>query len=219
MRTPVRIFGLLLALLLSAPVLALNLNEAMSALPAAKAAGQLGEQPDGYLGVVSPVGNAQEIARQINEARRQEYQRLARENNIQLRDVESVAGKKALEKTPSGQYMKLNVVWMKRWSSDHQPQRNVGPERLHQPGIHSRPAVTPGQPRLTQNAFALLLEGLDPLTPLGAAAIQLLQPLGRLRAQHPHAQLPYPAFVGPGGAQGQGLLAQVVVDLRHQQLL
>src|SRR5690554_3363531 len=90
MRTPVRIFGLLLALLLSAPVLAMNLNEAMSALPAAKAAGLLGEQPDGYLGVVSPGGNAQEIARQINEARRQEYQRLARENNIQLRDVESI---------------------------------------------------------------------------------------------------------------------------------
>ncbi|MDX9686445.1 YdbL family protein [Halopseudomonas formosensis] len=114
MRTPVRIFGLLLALLLSAPVLAMNLNEAMSALPAAKAAGLLGEQPDGYLGVVSPGGNAQEIARQINEARRQEYQRLARENNIQLRDVESMAGKKALEKTPSGQYIMLNGVWMKK---------------------------------------------------------------------------------------------------------
>src|SRR5690554_3072218 len=107
MRTPVRIFGLLLALLLSAPVLAMNLNEAMSALPAAKAAGLLGEQPDGYLGVVSPGGNAQEIARQINEARRQE-------NNIQLRDVESMAGKKALEKTPSGQYIMLNGVWMKK---------------------------------------------------------------------------------------------------------
>src|SRR5690606_8827070 len=100
MRTPVRIFGLLLALLLSAPVLAMNLNEAMSALPAAKAAGLLGEQPDGYLGVDRPGDNAQKIAREFNVAQLEDYQRLNRENNILLRDVESMAGKKALEKTP-----------------------------------------------------------------------------------------------------------------------
>ena len=114
MRMSMRTVSLLLALLMSAPALALNLNQAMSALPAAKAAGQLGEQPDGYLGVVSPGGNAADVARQINEARRQEYQRLARENNIQLRDVESMAGKKALERTPDGQYILLNGVWMKK---------------------------------------------------------------------------------------------------------
>lgn len=114
MRMSMRMVSLLLALLVAAPALALSLNEAMSALPAAKAAGQLGEQPDGYLGVVNPGGNAQEIAKQINDARRQEYQRLAGENNIQLRDVESMAGKKALERTPSGQYIMLNGVWMKK---------------------------------------------------------------------------------------------------------
>ena len=114
MRMSMRTVRLLLALLMSAPALALNLNQAMSALPAAKAAGQLGEQPAGYLGVGSPGGNAADVARQINEARRQEYQRLARENNIQLRDVESMAGKKALERTPDGQYILLNGVWMKK---------------------------------------------------------------------------------------------------------
>ncbi|CEA04232.1 hypothetical protein BN1049_01417 [Pseudomonas saudimassiliensis] len=114
MRMSVRVGGLLLALLLSAPALALSLNQAMSALPAAKAAGQLGEQPDGYLGVVAAGGNAAEIARQINQARRDEYQRLAKENNIQVRDVESMAGKKALERTPRGQYILVNDVWMKK---------------------------------------------------------------------------------------------------------
>lgn len=114
MRTAIGMVSLLLALLMSAPALALSLNEAMSALPAAKASGQLGEQPDGYLGVVSSGGNAADIARQINDARREEYQRLARENRIQLRDVESMAGKKALERTPSGQYIMLNGVWMKK---------------------------------------------------------------------------------------------------------
>lgn len=113
MRSAIQLIGLMLVLL-SAPAMALSLNEAMAALPAAKAAGQVGEQPDGYLGVVSPGGNGADIASKINDARRQEYQRLARENNIQLRDVESMAGKKALEKTPSGQYIMLNGVWMKK---------------------------------------------------------------------------------------------------------
>ncbi len=114
MRMNLRISGLLLALLFSAPVLALSLNQAMSALPVAKASGQLGEQSDGYLGVVAPGGEAAEIARQINAARRDEYQRLAKENNIQLRDVETMAGKKALERTPKGQYILINDAWIKK---------------------------------------------------------------------------------------------------------
>lgn len=114
MRMSIRYVSLLLALLLSAPALALNLNQAMSALPEAKAAGLLGEQPNGYLGVVTPGGNAEEVARLINQARRAEYQRLAGENGIQLNDVESIAGKKALERTPAGQYILLNDVWMKK---------------------------------------------------------------------------------------------------------
>ncbi|MFN3580584.1 MAG: YdbL family protein [Pseudomonas sp.] len=114
MRMTSRFFALMLALVMVSPAWALSLNEAMSALPAAKASGLVGEQPDGYLGVVSASGNAGEIARQINQARRQEYQRLAQENGIQLREVESIAGKKALERTPSGQYILLNDVWMKK---------------------------------------------------------------------------------------------------------
>lgn len=105
---------LLLALSLSLPAYALNLNQAMSALGEAKASGQLGEQPNGYLGVVKPGGQADEIARLINQARRAEYQRLAKQNGIALGDVEAIAGKKALDKTPSGQYIQLNGKWMKK---------------------------------------------------------------------------------------------------------
>ena len=83
---------LLASSLLSTAVLAMNLNDAMSNLSPAKAAGLLGEQPNGYLGVVTPLGNAAEVARLINEARRAEYQRLAKDNNIQLSDVETMAG-------------------------------------------------------------------------------------------------------------------------------
>lgn len=93
---------------------ALDLNSAMSGLSAAKAAGQLGEQPNGYLGVVSNQGNAAEIARLINQARKTEYQRLAKNNSLQLSDVETMAGKKAIEKTPGGQYILVNGRWLKK---------------------------------------------------------------------------------------------------------
>ena len=103
---------LLASSLFSSTVFAMDLNDAMSHLGPAKAAGLLGEQPNGYLGVVKAQGNAAEIARLINDARRAEYQRLAKNNNIQLADVETMAGKKALEKTPVGQYIQLNGKWL-----------------------------------------------------------------------------------------------------------
>ena len=103
---------LLASSLFSATAFALDLNGAMSNLGPAKEAGLLGEQPNGYLGVVKAQGNAAEIARLINDARRAEYQRLAKNNNIQLADVETMAGKKALEKTPVGQYIQLNGKWL-----------------------------------------------------------------------------------------------------------
>lgn len=105
---------LLLTLCLSAPVWALDLNGAMAALGDAKVAGQLGEQPDGYLGVVRAEGQAADIARLINQARRAEYQRVAQSNKIKLADVEAIAGKKAIEKTPSGQFIQLDGRWLRK---------------------------------------------------------------------------------------------------------
>jgi uncharacterized protein YdbL (DUF1318 family) len=109
-----RLFSLLLALCLSMPAWALTLNEAMTSLGEAKVSGQLGETPSGYLGVIKPGNHAQEIAQLINQARLAEYQRLARENGIQLGDVEAIAGKKAFEKTPPGQYIQLNGKWVRK---------------------------------------------------------------------------------------------------------
>lgn len=109
-----RIASLLLLLSLSLPALALNLNQAMSALGDAKASGQLGEMPNGYLGVVKADGQAAEIARLINQARRTEYQKLATQNGIQLGDVEAIAGQKAIDKTPTGQYIQLQGQWRRK---------------------------------------------------------------------------------------------------------
>ncbi|MGE8499700.1 MAG: YdbL family protein [Pseudomonas sp.] len=109
-----RIASLLLLLSLSLPAMALNLNQAMSALGDAKASGQLGELPNGYLGVVSAGGQASEIANLINQARRAEYQKLATQNGIKLSDVEAIAGQKAIDKTPAGQYIQLDGQWRKK---------------------------------------------------------------------------------------------------------
>ncbi|MDH1263496.1 YdbL family protein [Pseudomonas sp. GD03944] len=109
-----RIASLLLLLSLSLPAMALNLNQAMSALGDAKASGQLGEMPNGYLGVVNSGGQAAEIAELINQARRAEYQKLAIQNGIKLSDVEAIAGQKAIDKTPAGQYIQLQGQWRKK---------------------------------------------------------------------------------------------------------
>lgn len=98
---------LLLLILAAVPAAAMTLQQAMNALPEAKSRGVVGEQADGYLGVVRNEGQAAAIAKLINEARRSEYQRLARSNNISLSDVEALAGKKAIERTPAGQYIRL----------------------------------------------------------------------------------------------------------------
>jgi uncharacterized protein YdbL (DUF1318 family) len=86
----------------------------MSALGDAKASGQLGEMPNGYLGVVSGSGQASEIAKLINQARRAEYQKLATQNGIQVSDVEAIAGQKAIDKTPTGQYIQLEGKWQRK---------------------------------------------------------------------------------------------------------
>ncbi|MBB3104920.1 hypothetical protein FHR87_003348 [Azomonas macrocytogenes] len=104
----------ILLLALSLPAAAINLDEAMSALSGAKASGQLGEKPDGYLGVIKSDGQAEAIAAQINQARRAEYQRLASQNGIDISNVEAIAGKKAIEKTPAGQYVQINGSWVRK---------------------------------------------------------------------------------------------------------
>ncbi|AMO79400.1 MULTISPECIES: YdbL family protein [Pseudomonas] len=104
----------LLALCVSLPALAMSLEQAMSALGGAKAQGLVGEQPDGYLGVVSNSGQAADIAAQINAARRAEYQKVAGQSGAKLGDVEALAGKKAMDRTPSGQYIQLNGKWVRK---------------------------------------------------------------------------------------------------------
>lgn len=105
----------ILVLAIALPVMAMNLQQAMSSLSSAKDQGLVGEQPNGYLGVVS-VNNpdAEEIVKLINEARRSQYQRLAQDNGLSLLDVETMAGQKAIERTTGGHYILVNGKWAKK---------------------------------------------------------------------------------------------------------
>lgn len=114
MRLHRKLGAALVALCLSLPVMAMSLEQAMSALGGAKAQGLVGEQTDGYLGVVSNSGQAADIAAQINAARRAEYQKVASQSGATLHDVEALAGKKAIERTPSGQYVQVNGRWVRK---------------------------------------------------------------------------------------------------------
>jgi uncharacterized protein YdbL (DUF1318 family) len=74
----------------------------------AKAAGDVGEQADGYLGIVSPPASAavQALVADINTRRRDQYRAIASRNGIDLEAVEVLAGQKAMEKTPAGQFIR-----------------------------------------------------------------------------------------------------------------
>lgn len=109
-----RIGVLMLALCLSLPALGMSLDEAKSELDNVKRAGYVGETPTGYLDVVKPGGQAREIVDAINQARREEYTRIAEKHGVAVVKVEAVAGTKAIERTPPGQYVLIEGEWVKK---------------------------------------------------------------------------------------------------------
>lgn len=90
----------------------MTLQQAMAGLSTAKSAGQVGERSNGYLGVVVDSANSRAIIELINDARRSEYTRIADQNSIAVADVEAMAGKRAIERTPAGQYIQLDGEWV-----------------------------------------------------------------------------------------------------------
>ena len=100
------IFGMV-TLLLCQPVFALELQEA-------KTQGLVGESPSGYLEVVKATPEAGQLIKEINAKRKTHYQKIAKKNKTPLKTVEKMAGKKALEKTLVGQYIKVGGAWKKK---------------------------------------------------------------------------------------------------------
>jgi uncharacterized protein YdbL (DUF1318 family) len=94
-------------LLLCQPALALDLQTA-------KAQGLVGETATGYLAPVQATPAVQQLVNDINGKRKLHYQQIADRNKTALSAVEQLAGKKAMNKTPAGQFILVNGVWQKK---------------------------------------------------------------------------------------------------------
>lgn len=84
-------------------------------LQTAKDQGLVGETPSGYLEAVkstSPEVNS--LIENINAQRKQKFKEIAARNNTTLEAVELLAGKKAIEKSAPGSYIKLGGSWQQK---------------------------------------------------------------------------------------------------------
>lgn len=76
-------------------------------LMAAKAAGKIGERPDGLVGAVgdAPAADMLQLVAEINQQRRAQYAKIAAQNGATAEQVGAVAGKELIARTPAGQYV------------------------------------------------------------------------------------------------------------------
>ncbi|MCB1686678.1 MAG: YdbL family protein [Pseudomonadales bacterium] len=85
-------------------------------LEQSKRDGVIGERADGYLGLVveNAAADVAALVKDINDKRREEYRRIAAENNLTMEQVQALAGKKTIERTRSGDWILLNGGWQKK---------------------------------------------------------------------------------------------------------
>lgn len=85
-------------------------------LDGSKKAGQVGEQSDGYVGLVSS-GAPSDVAamvKEVNAKRKAVYADIAKKNNININDVAKLTGKKQIDKARAGEYVQIGGQWKKK---------------------------------------------------------------------------------------------------------
>jgi uncharacterized protein YdbL (DUF1318 family) len=110
------IFAAAALLLLSTPAFA-DLASDKAAVDAAKAAGTVGEQADGYLGFVSGSADAAVTAavNEINAGRRGVYTQTASKSGVTPDAAGQATGAQLIAKVPGGQFFKpLGGAWTKK---------------------------------------------------------------------------------------------------------
>ena len=85
-------------------------------LDQAKQQGLVGEQMNGYLGIVSGASaEVKALVSDINDKRKQNYQSIAKKNSLDLGTVEKLAGQKAIERTAPGNFVQSSSgSWVKK---------------------------------------------------------------------------------------------------------
>jgi len=111
------LFRFMAVLAVSFTMMAVSAGNAWSAdLRTSKAEGQIGEQLNGYLGIVtSAPDDVQTLVKEINQKRKAVYQNIASKNGTSLQAVEKMAGKKTTHKTPPGQFIRSSSgAWVRK---------------------------------------------------------------------------------------------------------
>jgi uncharacterized protein len=103
------------ALTLASPAFA-DLASDKTTVDAAKAAGKVGEQADGYLGVVSSADASVSTAvDDINAGRRAVYSQTAAKSGVTPDAAGQATGAQLIAKTPPGQYIKpMGGAWNRK---------------------------------------------------------------------------------------------------------
>jgi uncharacterized protein len=105
--------ALLAVLLLCAPVFALQAEE----IDAAKQAGIVGEQVDGYLGLVRADASAEVkvLVDEVNTRRRAAYEEIAAKNGTSVETVARLAGAKLIARAAAGELVRDDTgQWKKK---------------------------------------------------------------------------------------------------------
>ncbi len=87
------------------------------AIPLAKRAGWIGERRDGYLGIVRQDApkEIRSLLLDANENRQSRYTEIAEKNNTTRDTVETIAGRRFIEKSAPGEYvMDTNEKWVRK---------------------------------------------------------------------------------------------------------
>ena len=109
------ITNIFLALLIS--MMATAVAVAASPLTQPKADGLIGEQANGYIGLVrnDVSADVKKLVKDVNAKRKAGYQKIATKQGASLTDVERVGGNTAIEKTLRGNYIRdASGAWRKK---------------------------------------------------------------------------------------------------------
>ena len=107
-----QIFAMLLISLMTVSIAA-----AESPLTQPKADGLIGEQADGYIGLVAQNAPAdiRKLVADVNAQRKAGYQKIAEKQGTSLSEVEKVGGNTAIEKTLPGNYIRdASGTWYRK---------------------------------------------------------------------------------------------------------
>jgi uncharacterized protein YdbL (DUF1318 family) len=109
--TLIRVCSLIVILLL------IGLPAAAGSLGSVKAAGQVGERPDGYLGLVDEGAPAEVrgLVKDVNARRRGKYEEIAKETGAPVAAVAARAGTKLIARTAKGNFvMDESGKWVRK---------------------------------------------------------------------------------------------------------